>query len=90
MVAGDNDLCGTDCLALGGTIRVRIQSEQILCSCIAGLADGNRLLVAASRPVRRPAASHQAGNKRNRGVCTLFFADTEVIRIALAHKNCAI
>ena len=90
MVAGDNDLRGIDCLALGGTIRVRIQSEQIFRGRVAARADTDGLLVAASRPVRRAAARHQTGDKGNRGVCTLFFADTEVIRIALAHKNCAI
>ena len=90
MVAGDNDLRGIDCLALGGTIRVRIQSEQIFRGRVAARADTDGLFVAAPRPVRRAAARHQTGDKGNRAVCAVSCADTEVIRIALAHKNCAI
>ena len=85
-VAGDYDLCGSDCATNSGIIRVRNQSEQILCSCIAGLADGNRLFVTASFPFCRPAASHQAGDKRNIVVFT-FFTDTEVICVAVFLKD---
>ena len=45
------------------------------------------VFVTASFPVRRAAASHQTCDKRNRVVCTLFFADTEVIRVAVFHKD---
>ena len=89
MVAGDNDLCGIDCLALGGTIRVRIQSEQIFRSRVAARADTDGLLVAASRPVRRAAARHQTGDKGNRAVCAVSCADTEVIRVAVSRKDLA-
>ena len=89
MVAGDNDLCGIDCLALGGTIRVRIQSEQIFRGRVAARADTDGLLVAASRPVRRAAARHQTGDKGNRAVCAVSCADTEVIRVAVSRKDLA-
>ena len=90
MVAGDNDLRGIDCLALGGTIRVRIQSEQIFRGRVAARADTDGLLVAASRPVRRAAAHHQTGDKGNRAVCAVFCADTEVIRVAVSRKDLAL
>ena len=89
MVAGDNDLRGIDCLALGGTIRVRIQSEQIFRGRVAARADTDGLLVAASRPVRRAAARHQTGDKGNRVVCAVSCADTEVIRVAVSCKDLA-
>ena len=88
IVAGDHDLCGIDCLGLGGIIRVRIQSEQIFRGRIAARADTDGLLVAASLPVRRPAASHQAGDKGNIVVCIVFTTDTEVILVAVVfHKG---
>ena len=89
MVAGDNDLRGIDCLALGGTIRVRIQSEQIFRGRVAARADTDGLFVAASRPVRRAAARHQTGDKGNRAVCAVSCADTEVIRVAVSRKDLA-